>query len=175
MIRRADRPPGCLLAVPNRLSARPRVPATPGQISRTEITGTNEYAEHRISIQIPNALNSADPGVSGSGGVGRLNDRLRGRSASVVVPGHAAWRGCMVWPWRKGSARGRGFGCSWSAVARWVTDRCVRALFCVARRCSVLVFSLVTPYRCWSAEVPSLHGMQEVSGSSPLSSTWSTI
>jgi hypothetical protein len=47
----------------------------------------------------------------------------------------------------------------------------VRALFCVARRCSVLVFSLVMPHRCWSAEVPGLHGMQEVWGSNPHSST----
>jgi hypothetical protein len=116
-------------------------------------------------------LTSADPGVSGSGGVGRLNDRLRGRSASVVVLSRAAWRGCRVWPWRIGSARGRGFDCAGLRVARWVANRYVRASFCVARRCSPLAFRLVTPYLCWSVEVPGLHGMQEVSGSSPLSST----
>ena len=52
----------------------------------------------------------------------RRDDRLRGRSASIVVPGYAAWRGCMVWPWRKGSARGRGFGCSGLRVARRVQE-----------------------------------------------------
>jgi hypothetical protein len=77
----------------------------------------------------------------------------------------------MVWPWWIASARGRGFDCSGLRVAGWVADRCLRALFCVARRCSVLVFSLVTPHRCWSAEVPGLHGMQEVWGSNPHSST----
>jgi hypothetical protein len=86
-------------------------------------------------------------------------------------PGRAVWRSCLVWPWRIGSVRARGFDCSGLRVARWVADRCLRASFCVARRCSPSAFSLVTPHRCWSAEVPGLHGMQEVSGSSPLSST----
>jgi hypothetical protein len=96
---------------------------------------------------------------------------LRGRSASVIVP--AARCGRVVWSGHGGSLRrgGRGFGCSGLRVARWVADRCVRALFCVVRRCSALVFSLVTPHRCWSAEVPGLHGMQEVWGSNPHSST----
>jgi hypothetical protein len=41
----------------------------------------------------------------------------------------------------------------------------------VAPRCSPSVSLLVTLHSCWSVEVPALHGMQEVSGSSPLSST----
>jgi hypothetical protein len=90
-------------------------------------------------------------------------------AASVVVP--AAQCGGVVWSGHGGSVRGRGFDCSGLRVARWVADRCLRASFCVARRCSPSAFSLVTPHRCWSAEVPGLHGMQEVSGSSPLSST----
>ena len=31
-----------------------------------------------------------------------------------------------------------------SAIARWVADRRLRSLFCVARRCSVLAFPLVS-------------------------------
>jgi hypothetical protein len=58
--------------------------------------------------------------------------------------------------------RGEGFGCSGLRVARWVADRCLRALSCVAPRCSPSVFSPVTPYMCWSAEVPGLHGIQEI-------------
>src|ERR1039457_6474240 len=67
-------------------------------------------------------------------------------------------------------ARGRFYWAS-LRVARWVANRCVRGLLCVAPRCSPSVSLLVTPYSCWSVEVPALHGMQEVSGSSPLSST----
>ena len=71
--------------------------------------------------------------------------------------GGAARQSCMVWPWRIGSGSGEGFDCSGLRVARWVADRRLRALFCVARRSSVLAFLLVTPHRCWSAEVPGLH------------------
>ena len=71
-------------------------------------------------------------------------------------------------------ARGRFYWAS-LRVARWVANRCVRGLLCVAPRCSPSVSLLVTLHSCWSVEVPGLHGMQEVSGSSPLSSTWSTI
>ena len=67
-------------------------------------------------------------------------------------------------------ARGRFYRAS-LRVARWVANRCVRALLCVAPRCSLSVSLLVTLHSCWSEEVPALHGMQEVSGSSPLSST----
>jgi hypothetical protein len=92
----------------------------------------------------------------------------------MVGPGRAklAQSGGVVRSGHGGSVRCReGFDCSGLRVARWVADRCLRALFRVARRCSPSVFSLVTPHSCWSAEVPGLHGMQEVSGSSPLSST----
>jgi hypothetical protein len=65
-------------------------------------------------------------------------------------------------------ARGRFYWAS-LRVARWVANRCVRGLLCVVPRCSPSVSLLVTPYSCWSVEVPALHGMQEVSGSSPLS------
>jgi hypothetical protein len=85
--------------------------------------------------------------------------------------GGAARQSCMVWPWWIGSGSGEGFDCSGLRVARWVADGCLRALFCIARRCSASAFLLVTQHRCWLAEVPGLHGMQEVSGSSPLSST----
>jgi hypothetical protein len=67
-------------------------------------------------------------------------------------------------------ARGRFYWAS-LRVARWVANRCVRVLLCVAPRCSPSVSLLVTLHSCWSVEVPALHGMQEVSGSSPLSST----
>ena len=67
-------------------------------------------------------------------------------------------------------ARGR-FYCASLRVARWVANRCVRVLLGVAPRCSPSVSLLVTLHSCWSVEVPALHGMQEVSGSSPLSST----
>ena len=118
----------------------------------------SERASPRISMRARSAHFSACAGGSGPGGVGPcgpLSDWLRGRSASVVVSA-AVWWSCLVWPWRIGSARGRRFDCSGLRVARWVADRRVRALFCVARRCSVLAFSLVTPHRCWSAEVPGL-------------------
>jgi MFS family permease len=49
--------------------------------------------------------------------------------------------------WRIGSARWKRFDCAGLRVARWVADRCLQAFFCVARRCSLLAFSLVTPYR----------------------------
>jgi hypothetical protein len=67
-------------------------------------------------------------------------------------------------------ARGRFYWAS-LRVARWVANRCVRVLLCVAPHCSPSVSLLVTLHSCWSVEVPALHGMQEVSGSSPLSST----
>ena len=67
-------------------------------------------------------------------------------------------------------ARGRFYWAS-LRVARWVAYRCVRVLLCVVPRCSPSVSLLVTLHSCWSVEVPGLHGMQEVSGSSPLSST----
>ena len=89
----------------------------------------------------------------------------------MVVPAAQCVRGCPVWPWRIASVRGRGFDCSSLRVAHWVADACLRASFCVAPRWSLPVSLLVTPYSCWSVEVPGLHGMQEVSGSSPLSST----
>jgi hypothetical protein len=54
-------------------------------------------------------------------------------------------------------------------VAHWVADRCLRALFCVAPRCSPLVFSLVGPQCGRSRVPPELRGMQEARG--PLSST----
>ena len=67
-------------------------------------------------------------------------------------------------------ARGRFYWAS-LRVARWVANRCVRGLLRIAPRCSVSVSLLVTLHSCWSVEVPGFHGMQEVSGSSPLSST----
>jgi hypothetical protein len=67
----------------------------------------------------------------------------------------AVRRGYMVWPWI-GSGAGEGVDCSSLRVAHWVADRRRRALFCVARRCSLSAFSLVTPHRCWSAKVPGL-------------------
>jgi hypothetical protein len=70
--------------------------------------------------------------------------------------------------WREG-----GFYWASLRVARWVANRCVRGLLCVAPRCSPSVSLLVTLHS-WSVEVPALHGMQEVSGSSPLSSTRNT-
>ena len=111
--------------------------------------------------------------------LGRLSARcssITGRDRTACpeasVPVAAGQPGGVVWSGHGGSvlARGRG-SIAGLRVARWVADRCLRALFRVARRCSPLAFPLVTPHRCWSAEVPGLHGMQEVSGSSPLSST----
>ena len=67
-------------------------------------------------------------------------------------------------------ARGRFYWAS-LRVARWVANWCVRGLLCVGPRCSPSVSLLVTLHSCWSVEVPALHGMREVSGSSPLSST----
>jgi hypothetical protein len=67
-------------------------------------------------------------------------------------------------------ARGRFYWAS-LRVARWVANRCVRGLLCVAPRCSPSVSLLVTLHSCWSVEVPALHGMQEVRGSNPRSST----
>jgi hypothetical protein len=66
---------------------------------------------------------------------------------------------------------GEGVDCSGLRVARWVADWRVRSLFCVARRCSVLAFPLVRPYSRWSGNAFGLHGMQEVWGSNPHSST----
>ena len=97
--------------------------------------------------------------------------KLSARTRVFAVPAAQRVRGSLVWPWRIASVRGRGFECSGLRVAHWVADACLRASFCVAPRCSPSAFSLVTPHSCWSVEVPGLHGMQEVSGSSPLSST----
>ena len=86
----------------------------------------------------------------------------------MAVPAAQRVRGCLVWPWRIASVRGRGFDCSGLRVAHWVADACLRASFCVDPRCSLSVSLLVTPYSCWSVEVPGLTGMQEVSGSARL-------
>src|SRR6266516_3229451 len=56
-------------------------------------------------------------------------------------------------------------------VARWVANECLGASFRVALGCSPSVFWLVTAHSCWSWAVPGLHGMQEVWGSNPHSST----
>ena len=92
-------------------------------------------------------------------------------------PDVSAWRSlrpcrqsCMVWPWA-GSGAGEGAGCSGLRVAHLVADRRRQALFCVARSCSASVFSLVRPHSCRSAGGPGVHGMQEVRGSNPRSST----
>jgi hypothetical protein len=57
----------------------------------------------------------------------------------------------------------------WSVGSAWVADRCLRALSCVARRCSPSVFSLVMSHRRWSAEVPgpSWHARGQRPGQRP--------
>ena len=59
----------------------------------------------------------------------------------------------------------------WFWVARWVADGCSRAWFCVAPCRWPLLFSLVRPHSRRSADWPGVHGMQEVWGSNPHSST----
>jgi hypothetical protein len=94
-----------------------------------------------------------------------------GRSASSSVAAGAAVAELQgSGPGGPVLARGRFYWAS-LRVARWVANRCVRVLLCVAPRCSPSVSLLVTLHSCWSVEVPALTGMQEVSGSSPLSST----
>jgi hypothetical protein len=106
--------------------------------------------------------------------------------ASRVADWHH--RGSASTPWRQ---RGRCCGCcgagllagsggaglGWLGVrvARWVADRCRRALFCVAGRCSVLAFALVRPHSRWSGNPFGLHGMQEVRSSNLLSSTFPQV
>ena len=64
-----------------------------------------------------------------------------------------------------GAVSGRVLGSGWVADERW------RALFGVALRCSASLFLLVTlRWRRWRARC-GLHGMQEVWGSNPHSST----
>ena len=102
---------------------------------------------------------------------GRLSGWLK-----VARLARPSWRGTAVaelggsGPGGPVLARGRLYWAS-LRVARRVANRCVRGLLCVAPRCSPSVSLLVTLHSCWSVEVPALHGMQEVSGSSPLSST----
>jgi hypothetical protein len=56
-------------------------------------------------------------------------------------------------------------------VACWVADECPRAYFCVAPRCRPLLFSQVMARTRRSRAWPGVHGMQEVWGSNPHSST----
>ena len=102
---------------------------------------------------------------------GRLTGLAEGRTVSAPVVA-AGRRGGVAGSGPGGPvlARGRFYWAS-LRVARWVANRCVRVLLCVAPRCSPSVSLLVTPHSCWSAEVPGLHGMQEVRGSNPRSST----
>jgi Beta-lactamase superfamily domain len=57
--------------------------------------------------------------------------------------------------WCRGGARSAQF-----RVVLWVAQRRLRALFCVAPRCSALAFSLVRPHNRRWHEGPGVHGMQ---------------
>jgi hypothetical protein len=100
----------------------------------------------------------------------RVADWHHRRSASRPWRQGGRCGGCCGAGLLAGSGGGR-LGWLSARVARWVADRCRRALFCVAGRCSELAFALVRPHSRWSGSAFGLHGMQEVSGSSPLSST----
>jgi hypothetical protein len=56
-------------------------------------------------------------------------------------------------------------------VVRWVADERLRALFRVAPGCPASLYWLVTPGSRRSGTWRGLHGMQEVWGSNPHSST----